>query len=41
MLELAADAKLQPERVTTRVVAWDDAAAALLERDWVKLVFRR
>jgi alcohol dehydrogenase len=41
VLQLAADAKLQPERVTTREVAWDDAAAALVERDWVKLVFRR
>ena len=40
VLQLAAEAKLQPERVTSREVAWDDAAAALLERDWVKLVFR-
>jgi alcohol dehydrogenase len=41
VLQLAADAKLQPERITTREVAWDDAAAALAERDWTKLVFRR
>jgi alcohol dehydrogenase len=41
VLELAGAGKLQPERVTTRVVDWDDAAAALLERDWTKLVFRR
>jgi alcohol dehydrogenase len=41
VLELAASGKLRPERVTSRVVAWEDAAAALAERDWVKLVFRR
>lgn len=41
VLQLAAGSKLQPERVTSREVAWDDAAAALLERDWTKLVFRR
>ena len=29
VLELAASGKLQPEQVTTRVVDWDDAAAAL------------
>jgi len=41
VLALAADGKVHPERVTTKVVAWDDAAAALAEPDWVKLVFRR
>jgi len=41
VLDLAASGRLHPEHVTTRVVEWDDAAAALTERDWVKLVFRR
>jgi threonine dehydrogenase-like Zn-dependent dehydrogenase len=41
VLRLAADGKLHPQHVTTREVGWDDAPAALLERDWVKLVFRR
>jgi alcohol dehydrogenase len=41
VLDLAATGKLDPQRVTTREVAWDDAPAALLERDWTKLVFRR
>ena len=41
VLELAASGRIAPERVTTRVVDWDDAPAALLERDWTKLVFRR
>ena len=41
VLELAGAGRIEPERVTTRVVDWDDAAAALLERDWTKLVFRR
>ncbi len=41
VLQLAADQKVRPERVTSREVEWDDAAAALVERDWVKLVFRR
>jgi alcohol dehydrogenase len=41
VLELTGAGKLAPEQVTSRVVDWDDAAAALLERDWTKLVFRR
>jgi threonine dehydrogenase-like Zn-dependent dehydrogenase len=41
VLELAGAGKLRPEEVTTRVVDWNDAADALLERDWTKLVFRR
>jgi alcohol dehydrogenase len=41
VLALAASGELQPERVTTRTVGWDDAAAALLERDWTKLVIER
>ena len=41
VFELAGAGKLHPEHVTTRLVDWDDAAAALLERDWTKLVFRR
>ena len=32
---------LDPTLVTTRVVDWGDAADALLERDWAKLVFKR
>ena len=41
VLELAAGGKLHPEQVTTRVVEWDDAAEALLEPGWTKLIFRR
>ena len=41
VLELAASGAIEPERVTTRTVAWSDAADALLERDWCKLVFER
>jgi threonine dehydrogenase-like Zn-dependent dehydrogenase len=41
VLELAGAGNLHPERITTKLVDWDDAAAALLERDWTKLVFRR
>jgi len=41
VLALAASGELQPERVTTRAVAWADAAEALLERDWTKLVIER
>ncbi|HTA31820.1 MAG TPA: alcohol dehydrogenase catalytic domain-containing protein [Solirubrobacteraceae bacterium] len=41
VLELAASGALHPELVTTRVVAWSDAAPALLERDWTKLVIER
>jgi threonine dehydrogenase-like Zn-dependent dehydrogenase len=41
VLELAASGALRPELVTTRVVAWSDAAPALLERDWTKLVIER
>jgi hypothetical protein len=32
---------LDPTVVTTRVVDWADAAGALLEHDWNKLVFTR
>jgi alcohol dehydrogenase len=38
---LVASGSLQPERVTSRVLAWDDAPAALLEEGWTKLVFER
>jgi len=31
----------RPELVTTSVVGWSDAADALLERDWTKLVIER
>jgi alcohol dehydrogenase len=41
VLDLAADGRLQPEKVTSRVVTWDDAVDALLARDWVKLVVSR
>lgn len=41
VLSLAASGGLQPERVTTRTVGWGDAAEALLERDWTKLVIER
>jgi alcohol dehydrogenase len=41
VLELAASHALQPELVTSRVVGFADAADALLERDWCKLVIER
>jgi threonine dehydrogenase-like Zn-dependent dehydrogenase len=41
VLDLAAGGDFRPEEVTSRVVSWDDAPAALLERDWVKLVAQR
>ena len=41
VLALAASGSIRPELVTTRTVAWQDAAAALLEPGWTKLVFER
>ena len=41
VLELAASGALAPERVTTRTLAWAEAAEALLEPGWAKLVFER
>jgi alcohol dehydrogenase len=41
VLALAASGALRPELVTTSVVAWSDAAPALLERGWTKLVIER
>lgn len=41
VLELAASRAIQPELVTSRVVGFADAADALLERDWCKLVIER
>jgi threonine dehydrogenase-like Zn-dependent dehydrogenase len=41
VLELAASGALRPELVTTSVVGWADAADALAERGWTKLVFER
>ena len=41
VLELAASGALRPELVTTRVVPWADAADALLEGGWTKLVIER
>jgi threonine dehydrogenase-like Zn-dependent dehydrogenase len=41
VLDLVHSGRLDPARVTTRTVAWDDAPAALIERDWCKLVIER
>jgi alcohol dehydrogenase len=41
VLALAAAGAVHPELVTSRVVDWSDAAPALLERDWTKLVIER
>jgi threonine dehydrogenase-like Zn-dependent dehydrogenase len=41
VLALVAAGAIHPERVTTRTVAWNDAAEALAEGDWCKLVFER
>ncbi len=41
VLSLAATGALHPELVTTRTIAWHDAAEGLLERDWTKLVIER
>ena len=41
VLELAASGALHPELVTTRTVSWSEAADALLERGWTKLVIER
>jgi len=41
VLELAASGALRPEAVTSRVVTWADAAEALVEADWTKLVISR
>ena len=41
VLALAASGALHPELVTTSVVGWADAADALLERGWTKLVIER
>jgi threonine dehydrogenase-like Zn-dependent dehydrogenase len=41
VLELAACGALHPELVTSSVVSWDDAADALLEGGWTKLVIER
>jgi alcohol dehydrogenase len=41
VLALAATGSLHPEAITTRVVPWSDAADALLEPAWTKLVFER
>jgi alcohol dehydrogenase len=41
VLQLAAGGRLAPELVTTRVVPWNQAADALLEPGWTKLVFER
>jgi alcohol dehydrogenase len=41
VLDLAARGELRSELVTSRVVAWEDAADALLEPGWTKLVMER
>ena len=41
VLALAAAGSLRPELVTTSVVPWTDAAGALLEGGWTKLVIER
>jgi alcohol dehydrogenase len=41
VLALAASGAIHPELVTTRTVAWEDAADALREGDWTKLVIER
>ena len=41
VLDLAATGALHPELVTTSVVDWTDAADALLEGRWTKLVMQR
>jgi threonine dehydrogenase-like Zn-dependent dehydrogenase len=41
VLELAGRGALRPELITTRTVDWADAADALTERDWAKLVMTR
>jgi len=41
VLALAASGALDPAQITTRVVDWDAARDALLERDWTKLVIER
>jgi threonine dehydrogenase-like Zn-dependent dehydrogenase len=41
VLGLTAAGSVHPELVTTKVVPWQDSAAALLERGWTKLVIER
>jgi threonine dehydrogenase-like Zn-dependent dehydrogenase len=41
VLELAASGAVHPELVTSKVMRWDDAADALLEGGWTKLVIER
>ncbi len=41
VLELVASGALRPELVTTHTVAWGDAAEALAEGGWTKLVVER
>lgn len=41
VLELTAAGALRPEIITTKVVGWEHAADALLERGWTKLVIER
>ena len=40
-LDLIASGRFDPTAVTSRIVAWDEAADALAARDWTKLVITR
>jgi threonine dehydrogenase-like Zn-dependent dehydrogenase len=40
-LGVVSSGEIDPTLVTTHVVDWDDAADALVEHDWTKLVFTR
>jgi alcohol dehydrogenase len=41
ILDLVAEGKLQPERVSSHTVSWEHAVDALLELDWTKLIVER
>ncbi len=41
VIDLAATDAIAPEQITSRVVAWEDAAEALCEGSWTKLVIER
>jgi hypothetical protein len=41
VLQLAVQGALHPELVTTNAVAWADAADALLQPGWTKLIIER
>jgi hypothetical protein len=41
VLQLAVQGTLHPELVTTNTVTWADAADALLQPGWTKLIIER